>query len=210
MATIVGSSSSLLVSRGEGQREIERSWRAAALVARVGEPAIAQVFGSSSSWRQRLPASRAGGHFGQGQAALPAGPAASVSLSIAALQNARRPIAVRCAAAPARHCGARRPTDAAVRATAAAVASCVRAVQRAQAVQRPQGVDGAGVQADRVDARDRWPAPSRAGTTSVLPRSTSSRWACWRQNMLSFLSVATSFSGVASLSVSAAGGLAFL
>ena len=32
---------------------------------------------------------------------------------------------------------------------------------------------------------------TRAGTTSVLPRSTSSRWACSRQNMLSFFRAAT-------------------
>ena len=54
----------------------------------------------------------------------------------------------------------------------------------------------------RRSARSRRPSVSRtsanrAGSTSLLPRSTSSRWACRRQNRLSFSSAATSFSGVA-------------
>ena len=67
-----------------------------------------------------------------------------------------------------------------------------RAVEHAQAVQRPEGVDRAGVQADRVDATCPVDERDQVGTTSVLPRSTSSRWACSRQNMLSLLSAATS------------------
>src|SRR6185436_8198887 len=39
-----------------------------------------------------------------------------------------------------------------------------------------------------------------AGITSLVPLSTSSRWACLRQNMLSLLSVSTSCSGVALVS----------
>ena len=64
-------------------------------------------------------------------------------------------------------------------------------VERAQAVQRPERVDRAAGSADRVDRASTTSSIS-AGTTSVLPRSTSSRWACIRQNMLSFSSAATS------------------
>jgi hypothetical protein len=42
---------------------------------------------------------------------------------------------------------------------------------------------------------------SSAGTTSVFPRSTSSRCACFRQNIFSCFNVATSLSGVASFNV---------
>ena len=61
-----------------------------------------------------------------------------------------------------------------------------RAVERPQAVQGPEGMDRAGVQADGVDGR----GPPRAGSgrarRRALPRSTSRRWACSRQNRLSF------------------------
>ena len=53
----------------------------------------------------------------------------------------------------------------------------------------------AGVQADRVDRRVRRPASTRSARRPSCPRSTSSRWACSRQNMLSLFSAATSSFG---------------
>ena len=106
---------------------------------------------------------------------------ASGSRKQAGGETSRWPIERR-AARPASHCAGRPPTDARARPRRPRRPRRSSIVEGAQAVQRPERVDRAGVQADRIDRAVARRARSAPGTTSVLPRSTSSRWACSRQN----------------------------
>ena len=77
----------------------------------------------------------------------------------------------------------------------------MRFIDGAQTMQRPQRVDRADIEAERVDRLGRSTVSISCGTTSGCPRSTSSRCAWRRQNRLSFASVATSSAGVALLKI---------
>ena len=182
---------SAVVLRGDRLAGSARRSSAAALVAASGIQRSRDVLRRLEQRRPRPrpPAASAGMSARASSAA--SRTCGSVSFSSPAFEHAPRSTsAVRGSTCTALR---RTPADGCFSAaTAAAVAVAFGAVQRAEAVQRPQGMNRADVQADRVDALVARPASTSAGTTSALPRSTSSRWACRRQNMLSFFSVATS------------------
>ena len=130
----------------------------------------------------------------------PAGARREPDLRVRVVEQAGRASVGRAAArrAATRTALRRTPADGCFRAAATVDApSCLElAASRPRPVQRPQRVDRR-----RRSGRSRRPtcprsASTRSDATSSLPRSTSSRWACSRQNMLSFLSASTSSSGV--------------